>query len=137
LKTLRSFPMDGRKVFKDRLPEEAKDAFWAALVTALKATEALGQLRKFHRSEVRTHCHFQQVSRRYCRPAITRLIDLLQCLFSTGPPPRRVGQCTGCLSAYYCSRTCQKLDWSARHKDLCPTIPEAGSYGASVPVFHT
>ena len=31
-------------------------------------------------------------------------------------------RCTGCHSSYYCSETCQKKDWIARHSLICQDL---------------
>ncbi len=31
-------------------------------------------------------------------------------------------RCTGCRSSYYCSETCQKKDWIARHSLICQDL---------------
>ncbi|PVI08593.1 hypothetical protein DM02DRAFT_6951 [Periconia macrospinosa] len=34
-------------------------------------------------------------------------------------PSTNILKCGGCKRAYYCSKQCQKLDWSAQHKNHC------------------
>lgn len=38
---------------------------------------------------------------------------------SCGVTGNKLQKCGKCLSMWYCSKECQRLDWHARHKDLC------------------
>ncbi len=39
--------------------------------------------------------------------------------FRTETTERQFGKCTGCRTAVYCKKDCQKQDWKARHKKVC------------------
>ncbi|KAL0070348.1 hypothetical protein AAF712_002536 [Marasmius tenuissimus] len=52
------------------------------------------------------------------------------------PTDQQYFRCGGCLSVLYCSRTCQKLDWSSIHRKFCRTFANRTLVPLSVDTFH-
>lgn len=40
----------------------------------------------------------------------------------TGAGPVKSSRCSTCQTCYYCNRECQRADWVAKHKLLCPQL---------------
>ncbi|KAI0648346.1 hypothetical protein C8Q79DRAFT_570451 [Trametes meyenii] len=63
--------------------------------------------------------------------AVTAVIDLRTC-YKCGKGPQegcKLRKCSGCSSAMYCSRECQKAAWSAHNRSSCRLmIKEASVY---------
>jgi hypothetical protein len=133
--SIHNFPSREVNLFKHGLSraEQAQDTIWKSTIHALELTQDLIRLRREYRSRVRVHCHSQTVSPSSSQvgPVVT-LNFHIQCSFSIESPPQRVRQCTGCLSAYYCSRSCQKADWRIRHKERCRVMMEDELYGGPI-----
>ncbi|KAF8875944.1 hypothetical protein CPB85DRAFT_1443961 [Mucidula mucida] len=47
-------------------------------------------------------------------------------------PEFRLQQC-GCATAYYCSRTCQRVDWKSGHKEWCNSRQQIVKDGKAIP----
>ncbi|KAJ7586083.1 hypothetical protein C8J56DRAFT_946142 [Mycena floridula] len=68
---------------------------------------------------------FNLQARKRHKHSLHRLCSNLKCS-STKLMMEDLKRCAGCLSAHYCSKTCQKEHWSIEHKLVCAT--PTGSY---------
>ena len=58
---------------------------------------------------------------------LTRGCTHAQCgMLLTGPVPTGLLQCSACAQVAYCSKACQKLMWTKKHKKECAALRAAG-----------